>query len=136
MHIFCLRCIMKILEDKSIGECFVCKTQFTLKEVKYSEVTDYYVKKFFPQIPKLIEDNKAQLLAAAKRGCTGFNISHPGDYVCILYHQSKIVAEYITSKYKLNISVTQGGINGYGNSVTLSWAEEPDVKNCDFNALR
>ena len=43
---------MKILEDKSIGECFVCKTQFTLKEVKYSEVTDYYVKKFFPQIPK------------------------------------------------------------------------------------
>ena len=87
-------------------------------------------------VDKLIEDNKSQLLAAAKRGCTGFNISHPGDYVCILCHQSKVVAEYITSKYKLNINVTQGGINGYGDSVTLSWAEEPDVKNCDFNALR
>ena len=58
MHIFCLGCILKMLEDKIIGECFTCKAQFNLQNIKYSEVTDFYIKKFFPQIPPIIEENK------------------------------------------------------------------------------
>ena len=61
MHIFCLGCILKLLEDQEIGICPICKNQFLLKNVQYSEVTDYYVKTFFPQIPKIIEDNNNML---------------------------------------------------------------------------
>ena len=61
MHIFCLGCILKMLEDKTIGECSSCKTQFNLQNIKYSEVTDFYIKTFFPQIPKIIEENKNHL---------------------------------------------------------------------------
>ena len=57
MHIFCLGCIMKMIEDKEIGICQKCNTQFVLNNIKYSEVIDYYVKTFFPQIPKIIESN-------------------------------------------------------------------------------
>ena len=57
MHIFCLGCIMKMIEDKEIGICQKCNTQFVLNNIKYSEVIDYYVKAFFPQIPKIIESN-------------------------------------------------------------------------------
>lgn len=56
-HIFCFGCIMKMLDNKEIGECFKCKIQFSPKDIIYSEITDYYVKTFFPQIPKIIEDN-------------------------------------------------------------------------------
>ena len=56
-HIFCLGCIMKMLENKEIGECFKCKIQFGQKDIKYSEITDFYVKTFFPQIPQIIEEN-------------------------------------------------------------------------------
>lgn len=61
MHIFCLGCILKMLEDKEIGICPKCKTQFILKNIKYSEKTDFYVKTFFPQIPKIIEENNNML---------------------------------------------------------------------------
>lgn len=61
MHIFCLGCILKMLEDKEIGLCPKCSNQFFLKNIKYSEVTDFYVKTFFPQIPKIIEDNQKLL---------------------------------------------------------------------------
>lgn len=57
MHIFCLGCIMKMIEDKEIGICQKCNTQFVLNNIKYSEITDFYVKTFFPQIPKIIEYN-------------------------------------------------------------------------------
>jgi hypothetical protein len=61
MHIFCLGCILKMLEDKIFGECIICKTQFNFQNIKYSEVTDFYIKTFFPQIPKIIEENKNHL---------------------------------------------------------------------------
>ena len=61
MHVFCLGCILKILEDKEIGICPKCNTQFILKDIKYSEVTDYYIKTFFPQVPKIIEENRLML---------------------------------------------------------------------------
>lgn len=61
MHIFCLGCILKMLEDKEIGICPKCKTQFILKNIKYSEKTDFYVQTFFPQIPKIIEENNNML---------------------------------------------------------------------------
>lgn len=61
MHIFCLGCIIKLLEDKEIGICPTCGNQFLLKNIQYSEVTDYYVKTFFPQIPKIIEENNNML---------------------------------------------------------------------------
>lgn len=115
MHIFCVRCIMKILEDKSIGECFVCKTQFTLKEVKYSEVTDYYVKKFFPQIPKLIEESKKKInnfmedeVNSSKKNKIVFS--------CELRPYTDVSQKYrlpdIFTKFnKLNISINSGNDN-------------------------
>ena len=60
-HIYCLGCITKLLEDKESGMCPKCKNHFTERNVKYSEVTDYYIKIFFPEIPKIIEDNKSRL---------------------------------------------------------------------------
>ena len=60
-HIFCLGCIMKMLENNSYGECKVCKAQFNENYIKYSEVTDFYIAKFFPEIPKIIEQNKKLL---------------------------------------------------------------------------
>ena len=60
-HIFCLGCILKMLEDKKYGECKECKIQFNESNIKYSEVTDFYIQKFFPQIPNIIEDNKIAL---------------------------------------------------------------------------
>ena len=60
-HIFCLGCIIKMLENGESGICPKCKNHFTERNVKYSEVTDYYIKTFFPEIPKIIEDNKTRL---------------------------------------------------------------------------
>ena len=60
-HIFCLGCIMKMLGNKEIGSCIKCKSQFYIKNIKYSEVTNFYVKTFFPQISNIIEDNKNKL---------------------------------------------------------------------------
>ena len=60
-HIFCLGCIMKMLGNNDIGSCIKCKTQFYIKNIKYSEVTDFYVKTFLPQIANIIEDNKNML---------------------------------------------------------------------------
>ena len=57
-HIFCLRCILKMLDGKLMGECFKCKTRFSSIDIKYSEVTDFYVNAFFPQIPINTEKNK------------------------------------------------------------------------------
>ena len=54
-HIFCLRCIMKMLDNELIGKCFKCKTQFSSINIKYCEAIDFYVKTFFPQIPVIIE---------------------------------------------------------------------------------
>ena len=61
MHIFCLGCIMKIIEDKEIAMCPKCNAQFYMKNIKYSEVTDFYIKTFFPQIPSIIEENNEML---------------------------------------------------------------------------
>ena len=60
-HIFCLGCIIKLLEDGESGICPKCKNHFTERNIKYSEVTDYYIKTFFPEIPKIIEENKLRL---------------------------------------------------------------------------
>lgn len=60
-HIFCLGCITKMLEDGESGTCPKCKNHFTERNIKYSEVTDYYIKTFFPEIPKIIEENKTRL---------------------------------------------------------------------------
>ena len=60
-HIFCLGCITKMLEDGESGICPKCKNHFTERNIKYSEVTDYYIKTFFPEIPKIIEENKLRL---------------------------------------------------------------------------
>ena len=60
-HIFCLGCITKMLENGESGICPKCKNHFTERNVKYSEVTDYYIKTFFPEIPKIIEENKLRL---------------------------------------------------------------------------
>jgi hypothetical protein len=60
-HIFCLGCIIKMLGDKEIGECVKCKTQFSQHSIKYSEITDYYVNTFFPQIKEIINGNINQL---------------------------------------------------------------------------
>ena len=60
-HIFCLGCITKMLENGESGICPKCKNHFTERNVKYSEVTDYYIKTFFPEIPKIVEENKARL---------------------------------------------------------------------------
>ena len=54
-HMFCLRCIMKMLDNKLIGECFKCKTQFSSINIKYCETTDFFVNIFFPQIPIIVE---------------------------------------------------------------------------------
>ena len=60
-HIFCLRCILKMLDGKLMGECFKCKTRFSSIDIKYSEVTDFYVNAFFPQIVKITEKNQNEL---------------------------------------------------------------------------
>lgn len=61
-HIFCLGCIMKMFQNNNdIGLCAKCKTQFYINSIKYSEVTDFYVKTFLPQIANIIEDNKNKL---------------------------------------------------------------------------
>ena len=60
-HIFCLGCIIKMLGDNEIGECVKCKTQFSQHSIKYSEITDYYVNTFFPQIQTIIKENINQL---------------------------------------------------------------------------
>ena len=60
-HIFCLGCIIKMLENGESGTCQKCKNHFTERNIKYSEVTDYYIRTFFPEIPKIIEENKARL---------------------------------------------------------------------------
>lgn len=48
-HIFCMRCILKMLEYKQFGNCPKCKTKFENKDIKHSEVTELYLKTFFPQ---------------------------------------------------------------------------------------
>ena len=60
-HIFCLGCITKMLENGESGICPKCKNHFTERNIKYSEVTDYYIKTFFPEIPKIIKENKDRL---------------------------------------------------------------------------
>ena len=60
-HIFCLGCITKMLEDTESGTCPTCKCHFTERNIKYSDVTDFYIGKFFPEIPKIIEKNKERL---------------------------------------------------------------------------
>lgn len=60
-HIFCLGCITKMLENGESGICPKCKNHFTERNIKYSEVTDYYINTFFPEIPKIIEENKNRL---------------------------------------------------------------------------
>ena len=60
-HIFCLGCIIKMLGDKEITECFLCKNLFNQENIKYSEITDFYIKFFFPQITQIIEENQKQL---------------------------------------------------------------------------
>lgn len=59
-HIFCLGCIIKMLGDNDYSKCFLCKTVFNLENIKYSEITDFYIKIFFPQITQIIEENKKQ----------------------------------------------------------------------------
>ena len=60
-HIFCLGCIFKILENKEVGQCIICHTQFFIHDIKYSELTDFYINIFFPEISKIIEKNKNSL---------------------------------------------------------------------------
>jgi hypothetical protein len=60
-HIFCLGCITKMLENGESGICPKCKNHFTERNIKYSEVTDYYINTFFPEIPKIIAENKTRL---------------------------------------------------------------------------
>ena len=60
-HIFCLGCITKMLENGESGICPKCKNHFTERNIKYGEVTDYYIKTFFPEIPVIIENNKKRL---------------------------------------------------------------------------
>ena len=50
-----------MLGDKDIGECYKCKAEFLPKDLKYSEVTDFYIKFFFPQINDIIENAKVEL---------------------------------------------------------------------------
>ena len=60
-HIFCLGCIIKILNNKDVGQCIICHNQFFFHDIKFSEITDFYVNMFFPQIPKIIENEKYSL---------------------------------------------------------------------------
>lgn len=96
-HIFCLGCIMKMLEEKEIGICPKCKNQFFMKNIKYSEVTDFYVKTFFPQIPKIIEENNNllnQFMESEAKKYTGSQISEDSNEVIL---KCEIIA------YKFNI---------------------------------
>lgn len=60
-HIFCLGCIIKIRGDQDICACPICKTLFNQKSIKYSEITNFYIDYFFPQITYIIEDSKIRL---------------------------------------------------------------------------
>ena len=60
-HIFCLGCLLKMLGNNGIGKCFICNFQFNDYIIKYSEITDYYVNTFFPQIPNIINENVNEL---------------------------------------------------------------------------
>ena len=96
-HIFCLGCIMKMLEEKEIGICPKCKNQFFMKNIKYSEVTDFYVKTFFPQIPKIIDDNNNllnQFMESEAKKYTGSQMSEDSNEVIL---KCEIIA------YKFNI---------------------------------
>ena len=61
-HIFCLGCITKMLENTESGICPKCKNHFTERNIKYSEVTDHYIKIFFPEIENIIKQNKTKLV--------------------------------------------------------------------------
>ena len=61
-HIFCLGCITKMLENTESGICPKCKNHFTERNIKYSEVTDHYIKIFFPEIENIIRQNKTKLV--------------------------------------------------------------------------
>ena len=102
MHIFCLGCILKMLEDKEIGLCFKCFNQFFLKNIKYSEVTDFYIKTFFPQIPIIIEGNKKLLndfmISEAKKN---FEVKEEDEKKIVLKCELKPNKQYVPPQKRL-----------------------------------
>ena len=96
MHVFCLGCILKILEDREIGICPKCNNQFILKNIKYSEVTDYYIKTFFPQVPEIIEENNLMLnqfmVSEARKYSENRNINDKHVLICELKPYKKNIA--------------------------------------------
>ena len=101
-HVFCLGCIMKILNGKKYGQCIKCKTQFNEKNIRYSETTDFYIRAFFPQIPKLIEENINMLNnfmenEARKIGYTSSGEDEKINVIC----QLKPFKESIPYQYRL-----------------------------------
>ena len=98
-HIFCLGCIMKMLENNSYGECKVCKAQFNENYIKYSEVTDFYVAKFFPEIPKIIEENKKLLNEFMESEAKKYNKLYSGE------EEVKLTLKCQLKPFKENIPV-------------------------------
>lgn len=55
-HVFCLGCILRCLENQELGICPQCKTLFNENNIKYSDVTDDFLKIFFPQYQKTMQE--------------------------------------------------------------------------------